>query len=85
MTSSLSTSPGFTDGSGQGTFDLGNILPLGLTISDLTGDLTVKYQIVNGGLAKVSDMIVPEPTGLSLIGLGAVGLLGRRRRKRIAH
>jgi hypothetical protein len=81
MTSSLSTSPGFTDGSGNGTFDLGNILPLGLTISDLTGDLTVKYQIVNGGLAKVSDVIVPEPTGLGLIGLGAVGLLGRRRRK----
>ena len=40
--------------------DLGNILPTGLAISDLTGDLTVKYQILNNGVGKTSDVVVPD-------------------------
>jgi autotransporter-associated beta strand protein len=79
LSSALTNSPGFTDG-----FDIGAVLPTGLTISQLTADLTVKYQSLNGGSLKTSDILVPEPTGLALLGLGAAGLLARRRRNRSA-
>jgi hypothetical protein len=66
LSSALATSPGFTDG-----FDIGNVLPVGLALTDLTGDLTVKYQVVNGGILKNSDITpaVPEPTGLGRGGI----------------
>ena len=63
---------------------MGNVLPAGLSSTDLTGDMTVKYQVLNGGNLKNSDIVfaVPEPAALGLIGLGAMGLLARRRRGR---
>jgi hypothetical protein len=71
---------GYADG-----IDLGNVLPAGLTPSQLTTDLTVSYQIFGqGGLAPAEVISVPEPTALSLLALGAAGMLARRRRRQYA-
>jgi hypothetical protein len=79
LSSALTNSPGFTD-----QFDLGAILPAHLPDATLLADLTVKYQSLNGGSLKIADLLIPEPTGLGLMGLGAIGALGRKRRKRRA-
>jgi len=76
LASALTNAPGFTD-----QFDIGNVLGLNLTPADITGDLTVKYQVLNGGSLKAGDIVVPEPTSLALLGLGAASLLARRRTK----
>jgi len=47
LASSLSNGIGFIDG-----FDLGNVLPAGLASDILTNDLTLKYQVLNGGFLK---------------------------------
>jgi hypothetical protein len=77
LSSALTQSPGFGDG-----FDIGAVLAPGLDSLALTADLTVKYQILNGGSLKAGDIIVPEPAGLAVLGLGAAGLMARRRRRR---
>ena len=65
-------------------YDLGHILAQGLSISALTSDLTLQWNVSGGGLSlKNGDVtLVPEPATLGLVGLGALGLLARRQRPR---
>jgi hypothetical protein len=58
LASAITASPGFTDG-----FDIGAILPIGLTAASFTGDLTLKYQVLNGGMLKASDIIIGSGGG----------------------
>ncbi len=63
-------------------YDLGAVLPVGLTDADLIQDLTLNWQVQSGGVVlKAGDVVVPEPTTLGLIGVGAMGLLARRRKR----
>jgi hypothetical protein len=77
LSSALTISPGFTD-----WFDIGGVLPTNLSESFRLSDLTVKYQVLNGGGLKTSDIVfLPEPSTFRL-GIGAAALLLRRRRQR---
>ncbi len=79
---------GQTAGAIPDGYDLGAVLPANLTEADLIQDLTLNWQVQSGGVVlKAGDIVVPEPTSLSLIGVGAVPLLARRRRasKRIGR
>jgi hypothetical protein len=66
-------------------FDLGRVLPPGLSAAQLAAaGIQAQYQVIDEGpLQSASIAIVPEPSALSWISLGAAALLhGRRRRRR---
>ena len=75
---------GQTSGAIPDGYDLGMVLPTDLTVVDLTQDLTLNWQVQSGGVVlKAGDIVplgIPEPTTLGLIGVGAMGLLARRRK-----
>jgi hypothetical protein len=82
LSSAILTSPGFTDG-----YDIGMVLPAGLSTDVLTSDLTLKYQPFFGGALRLSDVIiVPESTAAGAFGLigaaGAIEAMRARRRSR---
>ena len=63
--------------------DLGHILAPNLPTATLLHDLTLSYSVQGLNLPDGNSNLivgVPEPTTLSLIGMGAVGLLARRKR-----
>jgi hypothetical protein len=61
-------------------YDLGNVLPSGLTLADLLADLTLQFGVNGSFSLKPAEVLVPEPMTLGLIGLGAMGLMARRRK-----
>ena len=65
---------------GQG-FDLGNILPAGLSAGALAADLSLYYSTNGGGTEQAATFVVPEPASMGLSGIGAAALLMRRRRR----
>jgi hypothetical protein len=67
-------------------YDMGAVLPTGLTVADLTSDLTLQWNVFGGGLTlKNSDVIVPEPGAPNLLALtSAAALAARLRRRRCA-
>jgi hypothetical protein len=57
-------------------YDLGQVLPAGLSASDLAADLTLAWNVFGGGISvRAGDSTVvngvPEPTAVGLIGFGA--------------
>ena len=82
IASALLSGPGFGDGLTSTTFDLGDVLPTGMALSDVQADLTLRYQVMGGGNPQWTDVsaAVPEPSGMAVAGVAAVGLLSRRRR-----
>jgi hypothetical protein len=53
LSSAIVNPPGFTDG-----FDMGNVLPTGLSVASVTADLTVKYQTLNGSVLKNAGLVL---------------------------
>jgi hypothetical protein len=70
LASSISAAPGFTDG-----FDIGNVLPSGLTAATLTGDLTLKYQTLTGGSLKSASLVFTAPAPSPVNVLSGPGVL----------
>jgi hypothetical protein len=70
--------------------NLGKGTPNPLALAELKADMVAQHVAMFGEeyLVKLADVeangfeVVPEPGALSLIGLGAIGLLGRRRRSK---
>ena len=67
------------------TFDLGNVLPSGWTDSQIAADLSLQYQVLDGGGLQWSTVTVavPEPIELTPRAIVALGLLGRRNIRRV--
>ena len=62
-------------------YDLGAILPSGLTQGFLASDLTLQWNVFGGGLA-LKQFFFPEPSAMGVIGVATAVLLARRRRRR---
>ena len=73
---SAATPPVIADGT-----DIGTILPPGLDPVALAADLTLKINFTgSSSLNFTAGITAPEPTTLSMLGLGALGLMARRRK-----
>ena len=72
-----------TFGSSFGSLSFGNVAQVGLSEDFVANDLTVVGSLAGGGdLGAVDLVYIPEPSALLLLGLGAVGMLLARMRKR---
>jgi hypothetical protein len=72
-----STLFGSTFGDG---FDLGTVLPAGLSLAGLSNDLILRYSVFGGGSEQVA-ALVPEPGMIA--GLMVMGWVGRRRKRNV--
>jgi hypothetical protein len=85
LSDTLIASTSLNGGGFLDAFDLGRVLPVGLSAAQLaSAGIEAQYQVIDeGALQNASIAIVPEPGGLCVISLGAASLLhGRRRRRR---
>jgi len=76
----------FTSSTGLQDTDFSAVLGSGLTLDQTfgAGDGGGNNNfLLNSGSVQIQFSAVPEPTSLSIMGLGAAGLLSRRRRKRV--
>jgi hypothetical protein len=64
----------------NGVTDLGEVLAPGLSLDDLAADLTMTYT-VEGQSGVFDATIVPEPMTMSLLAVGGLGVLIRRKRR----
>ena len=62
-------------------YDLGNILPAGLTTESVQADVTAFFSVI-GIPVENPAAVVPEPSSLTLVGVGSLSLLKRRRKAR---
>jgi hypothetical protein len=67
-------------------YDLGNILPSGLTLPTLQSDLTLFYGVSGAGVEQSAPIAVPEPASAAscavAIATAGIGLRRRRRQRR---
>ncbi len=76
------------DVDGFDNVNFGPVLPGGCNVEEMVADLIISGSYIGGGdlLSRGGGgpylYTVPEPTGVALLGLGAIGLLLRRRRTR---
>ena len=71
-----------TFGGSFGAISFGEVLPTGLTQEEVTGDLSAVGSLAGGGdLGEVDLVYIPEPAGLLLVLLGAIGLVTVNRRR----
>ena len=61
--------------------DIGRILPPGLNPGQFAGSLIFSFNYTGSRQLEGGVAVFPEPTTLSLLGFGALGLLSRRRRQ----
>ena len=71
-----------TFGSSFGSLSFGNVAQTGLSEDFVASDLTVVGSLAGGGdLGDVDLIYIPEPSTVTLLGLGLVGALLFRRRQ----
>lgn len=61
-------------------YDLGALIPAGWTFAQAKADLAINgYDNAAGGAGAFQGVVVPEPASMSMLALGALALIRRRR------
>ena len=72
-----------TFGGSFGDISFGNVMPAGMSEAEVNADLSAVGSLEGGGeLGPVDLIYIPEPSALLLLGLGWIGVLSSRRRRK---